>query len=337
MSTLPPGGLILVTGASGYIAGVTIQILLDRGYHVRGTVRDASKYQWMLSHYGPNFSLITVPELSADGAYDEAVKGVDGIAHIASPTHMAPSAEKMVTPAVKSAILMLEAAAKEPSVKRVVYTSSQTACVHVEPGEEYHADASTWNEESKAAWTLPQTTDFRRMYLNYECAKTEAERACWKWVKEHKPNFTFNALLPDVVFGKPASQNTGFPSTLQFLQLTWEGNPVGPTTILPQYFVDSEDAALLHLAALTLDDLQNERLLGFAFRFSWNEILGIFRKVHPERTFMDDVDEMLDRGTVDNAKEVEILKRMGRNNGFKTLEESIKEWIPGMLEIERKG
>jgi hypothetical protein len=36
-------------------------------------------------------------------------------------------------------------------------------------------------------------------------------------------------------------------------------------------------------------------------------------------------------------KEAEILKRMGNKKGFTTLEESIKEWSPYILEVKRKG
>jgi len=41
----PPGddSLVLVTGASGYIAGHIIKLLLERGYRVRGTIRSVKR------------------------------------------------------------------------------------------------------------------------------------------------------------------------------------------------------------------------------------------------------------------------------------------------------
>ena len=36
------GPLVAVTGASGYVAGVLIDLLLKKGYRVRGTVRNLS-------------------------------------------------------------------------------------------------------------------------------------------------------------------------------------------------------------------------------------------------------------------------------------------------------
>jgi hypothetical protein len=50
----------------------------------------------MLSHYGSNFSLTSVPELSKKVAYDDAVKGVDGIAHVASTVTFIPDPEPVV-------------------------------------------------------------------------------------------------------------------------------------------------------------------------------------------------------------------------------------------------
>jgi nucleoside-diphosphate-sugar epimerase len=233
---------------------------------------------------------------------------------------------------------MMEAAAKESSVKNVVVTSSSTACVQPEPGKPYHVDSSTWNEASKAAWTLPPAPDFQRMLMNYSCAKTEEERACWDFVEKHKPNFTFNTVLPTVVFGKLTSpENTGFPSSTGALKYMWEGSKVGAGAVFGQWFVDSEDVALLHLAALTLGDVQHQRLIAFGHPFTWGEIIDIFKKLAPEREFMNRFEEQPDLGTVDNAKEIEILKRLGRKDGFKTLEESIGEWVPYMKEVEKKG
>ena len=40
--TAPIEGRVLVTGASGYVAGHVVRELLEGGYLVRGTVRDAT-------------------------------------------------------------------------------------------------------------------------------------------------------------------------------------------------------------------------------------------------------------------------------------------------------
>ena len=40
-----PSSLVLVTGAGGFIASWIVKLLLDRGYRVRGTLRDIGKNQ----------------------------------------------------------------------------------------------------------------------------------------------------------------------------------------------------------------------------------------------------------------------------------------------------
>lgn len=74
---------------------------------------------------------IVVPVIEAPGAYDEAVKGMDGIIHAASPVRrIFDDPSEMIDPAVKGAIGILTSAAQfGKSVKRVVLTSSIVAVV----------------------------------------------------------------------------------------------------------------------------------------------------------------------------------------------------------------
>jgi nucleoside-diphosphate-sugar epimerase len=79
---------VLVTGANGYLAAWIVKKYLEAGYSVRGTVRSFSKSAFLtdkFSNYGDRFELVIVEDITKDGAFDEAVKGVDVIAHTASP------------------------------------------------------------------------------------------------------------------------------------------------------------------------------------------------------------------------------------------------------------
>ena len=81
---------VLVTGANGYLAVWVVQKYLDAGYSVRGTVRSLSRSAFLkeqFAGYGERFELVLVEDITKDGAFDEAVKGVDAIAHTASPFH----------------------------------------------------------------------------------------------------------------------------------------------------------------------------------------------------------------------------------------------------------
>lgn len=74
--------LVLITGVNGYIAAVAAKHFLDHGHSVRGTVRKAASAQAMID--GPlkdyaasgKFTIVEVPDITTEGAFDEAVKGI---------------------------------------------------------------------------------------------------------------------------------------------------------------------------------------------------------------------------------------------------------------------
>lgn len=83
MSTIPAipkESLVLVTGVNGYIASHVAEQLLEHGYRVRGTVRDAYKADYMHAlfddKYGEDaFEVQIVKDMATDGAFDEVMKG----------------------------------------------------------------------------------------------------------------------------------------------------------------------------------------------------------------------------------------------------------------------
>ena len=90
MVAIPSPAKVLVTGANGYLATWVVKKYLEAGYSVRGTVRSLSKSAFLtdkFANYGDRFELVVVEDITKDGAFDEAVKGVDAIAHTASPFH----------------------------------------------------------------------------------------------------------------------------------------------------------------------------------------------------------------------------------------------------------
>lgn len=85
LDEIPKGALILVTGANGYIASHTCDILLGLGYCVRGTVR--SEKPWLEAFferkYGPGrFETVVVTSLAEMESWKWIVSGVQGISHV---------------------------------------------------------------------------------------------------------------------------------------------------------------------------------------------------------------------------------------------------------------
>ena len=70
LSTMPAvlSGTVLVTGATGYIAGCIIETLLQHNIAVRGTVRSESKGSWLKELYSKtssaHFETVVVEDIS---------------------------------------------------------------------------------------------------------------------------------------------------------------------------------------------------------------------------------------------------------------------------------
>ncbi|PON78594.1 NAD(P)-binding domain containing protein [Parasponia andersonii] len=78
-----------VTGGTGFIAAYLVKTLLDNGHTVRTTVRDpgdVGKVGFLRELNGAKDRLkIYEADLMVEGSFDEAVQGVDGVYHTASP------------------------------------------------------------------------------------------------------------------------------------------------------------------------------------------------------------------------------------------------------------
>lgn len=88
MSSVPSSQTILITGGSGFVAAHVLNSFLRRGYAVRTTVRSeqsAEKVKQSHSQYLSKLSFAIVKDITADGAFDDAVKDVDGVIHTGMP------------------------------------------------------------------------------------------------------------------------------------------------------------------------------------------------------------------------------------------------------------
>ena len=127
---------ILVTGGTGYIGAWVVKGLLENGHTIRLTVRNKRhkvKYQFLsdIANASEGTLEIWEADLMKAGSFDEAAKGCDLIAHIASPfiLKVKDAQKDLIDPAVKGTVNVLEAANKSRTVKKVVLTSS-VAAVH---------------------------------------------------------------------------------------------------------------------------------------------------------------------------------------------------------------
>ena len=138
MSTIPEsnGRIGLVTGISGFIGAWVGLAVLQGGYTLRGTVRRPESIKLLLDgRYKPyvdagRVQIITIPDMTAPGCFDEAVAGVDHIHHVASPVTFADvPLKEYIDPAVAMVREMLESAIGHagPQLRSLTLTSSVAA------------------------------------------------------------------------------------------------------------------------------------------------------------------------------------------------------------------
>lgn len=332
----PSSTLVLVTGASGHIGSNIVREALNLGYRVRGTARTSEKCKTTVAEHDnhPNYSTAVVSDYShPSDEIDAAVKGVDSIIHVASDTTFNDDADHVIGTVVAGTEHFLRAAAKEPSVKRFTLTSSSTAAILPKPGVDgIVATTDTWNDEAVEAAKTKGTTIGPSIYpyVVYAASKTQGERALWNFVEKEKPSFVVNAILPDTNFGRVVG-SAGATGGIA-IQLFKEGSL--PWPVAPQYFIDVVDDARLHLCAAVLDgSLKSERIFAFAYTFNTNDCIETIKKVRPDvdaSKLKIDPDELRDLSKVPNELGAKLLKEWYGQDGYKTLEQSLKENLEGI-------
>ncbi|KAI1263593.1 aldehyde reductase [Xylariaceae sp. FL1019] len=330
-TAIPKGATVLITGVNGFIASNIADQFLKLGFKVRGTTRNPQKNQWISKlfdrKYGPGvFELVSVPDMEVNGAYDEAVNGVSAVVHTATNYTLNPNPHEVVPGTVAGTVNALSAAAKESSVKRFVLTSSSAAAIIPKPNDPVTVTTDTWNEENiQYAYRDPPYEE-ERGYPVYAAAKTLSEKEAWKFMHENKPSFVLNTVLPNLNMGASLDYaNQGHPSTSGMIVELFKGNSKPLADLPVQYYVDVQDNALLHVAAAVLPDVVSERVFAFAEPFNGDGILAILHKLYPSRTFPESFQSDHDlTDIVPRTRALELLKAMGKTEGWTSLEETIR-------------
>jgi nucleoside-diphosphate-sugar epimerase len=278
---------ILVTGANSFIGCWIVKYLIEKGYNVRGTVRSQSKESQVLNAISKDnqsrLSFVHIGDIATD-SFDEAVQGVDGIIHVASPFHfkITDPEKDLLLPAIHGTTGVLKAAHKynqnnENKIKRVVITSSFASIIDPSQGFRpgYSYTEKDWcpltYEQGVAAKNDPMTA--------YRASKVCAERAAWEFIEKEKPSFTIATICEPLVFGP---RTDGFnsledinTSNGSIWSLITSGKDAKvPETRVPME-VDVRDVAYTHVAALEQQTETNERYLIAGGIWSYQELANI--------------------------------------------------------------
>jgi dihydroflavonol-4-reductase len=258
-------GPVLVSGASGYIAGFAIRQLLDEGWHVRGTVRNLASADAVREQLGvtPNELPLFAADLGSDAGWAEAAAGATHMLHIASPIPAAAPKhdDELVVPARDGALRALKAA-KAAGMARVVMTSSTAAVTYGKDVFDRPFTEADWTDE-----THPDTYAYVR-------SKTIAERAARDWMAANGAPMEFVTINPGMVLGPVMGRD--FSTSLEAVKKLMDGSMPGlPRLGFP--IVDVRDVANAHVKALTQPGIDGERFL-VAGPFLWLEDIAAILK-----------------------------------------------------------
>ncbi|CAJ0585110.1 unnamed protein product, partial [Mesorhabditis spiculigera] len=238
--------LVLVSGATGFLGAHCIKRLLDQGYRVRGTVRSLNNAKKVapvrkLDPTGTRLTLVEA-DLNQAAGWETAVAGCDYVLHVASPFPIGGTEETIHT-AIAGTKNVLVACANEPSVKKVVLTSSLLAICEGHPS----------GRLTDQHWSI---LDHANAYTK---SKTLAEQSAWKFVKKggHTNNFILTVVNPGFITGPPLTDEKG--TSADVISRIMGNLPALPQIIFSS--IDVRDVAAAHVAALTAPETDGQRVI----------------------------------------------------------------------------
>ncbi|KAE9390117.1 D-lactaldehyde dehydrogenase [Gymnopus androsaceus JB14] len=360
MPTVPLGSKVLVTGINGYIAAWVGKTLLEKGYSVRGTVRSEDKAVvikqiFAEAGYGEEkFETVVVEDITKDGVFDEAVKGVDAIEHTASPFHLkADDPQELINPAVNGTLSILKSALRvSGSIRRIVVTSSTAAVVNPSqlPEPKLFSEVD-WNNQ--AIEEVKKHGREANQVTKYRASKTLAEKAAWEFYNSNKANISWDlvTLNPPFVFG-PAIHlpSTASPSALGTSLLDWYntvatsdmgGKSLDALANVGAGWVDVRDIALAHVLALTKDEAGGERLLISKGEFTWQDFIDAANSLPPSALPLDKLPKgnpgagkSCQHKILYDARKAERILGLGAEVKYHTMEETSKD---SLEDFARRG
>ncbi|KAG9530409.1 NAD(P)-binding protein, partial [Aureobasidium melanogenum] len=288
---------LVLTGATGFCGFAILQEALQYDYNIRIVVRSAAKADILrnnpcfksLTRGPPRCSFYIVPDLSVEGALDEATAGADYMIHSASPLpftnlSLSPSEQykQMVEPAVINTISALQSAHKSNSVKRVVMTSSCAIFITPELLVGPVDRPVVLTEENINAEIAPP---YANVLVSYVASKTSSFLKAKQWMAEHKPNFDIVNVCPTYVQGRNelATSPADLMSTsnVLFLRMALGVAPKDSPAEIASV-VHIEDVAAIHIAALNKDRIPAGEYL-FGQEVQWNDVNEITKDLFPEQ------------------------------------------------------
>lgn len=269
-------GLVLVTGATGFVGKWVVIQLLQAGYPVRGTIRSLSRADEVRAGVATQTGEdalqrleLVEADLLDDSGWAAPMQGIAAVMHVAAAIRGDEPKDRslVIRPAVEGTERVLRFA-HQAGVKRVIMTSSVATVGYghgTTPGGKRVFDETYFTrfENLKYTWA-------------YCVGKTTAERNAWAYAKANGMELT--TIHPGAIVG-PAVD--GDPSISIGLAT---GLLEGKTPAMPNNgfaVVDVRDVAALHVAALQNPASIGERYMATAEYLPFHAVADILRAEYP--------------------------------------------------------
>ncbi|MGH8128545.1 MAG: NAD-dependent epimerase/dehydratase family protein [Gammaproteobacteria bacterium] len=237
---------VLVTGATGYVAGWVVKRLLEQGHTVHAAVRDPSRKD-KIAHLDamavdlPGQIAYFKSDLLEPGSYTQAMQSCEIVFHTASPftLNVTDPQRDLVDPAVKGTRNVLASVEATASVQRVVLTSS-CAAIYGDNADMAHKPAGHFTE---ADWNTSSSLD----HQPYSYSKVEAEKAAWA-MAETQSRWELVVVNPSLVLG-PGTRAEATSESFNIMRQMGDGTFKTGAPNLRLGAVDVRDVAEAHVSA----------------------------------------------------------------------------------------
>ncbi len=268
---------VLVTGGTGYIGAWIVKELLEKGYHVRMTLRNKArtdKYEFLINLAEESLGTLDLWEadLLHEGSFDEAARGADAVIHVASPfiLRIKDARKELLDPALLGTRNVLNAATKSDTVKKVVLTSS-VAAVHGDTIDLQKLGLKEFNEEQF-------NTSSSATHQPYSYSKVIAEKEAWK-LAENQDQWKLVVINPSFVMGPPLGGASDSES-INFMKDMLKGKFFFGAPDLYFGFVDVRDVAHAHILALENENTSGRHILAER-TMSVIDLAAMVKKLYP--------------------------------------------------------
>ena len=237
---------VLVTGATGYIAGQLVKQLLARRCTVHATVRNVDNHKKLdvLRHWADHYSAKLVffaADLLEQDSFTKAMRECQLVFHTASPFLLSFSdpQQELVEPALSGTRNVLQSASAVGSVRRVVLTSSCAAL---------YGDNADLQQTPNGAFTEAMWNHTASLAYNpYAYAKTLAEQEAWKLASAQQ-QWDLVSINPSLVVG-PGIWPEATSGSVALLRQMLDGTMRLAAPRIGNGVVDVRDVALAHIQA----------------------------------------------------------------------------------------